>query len=856
MNKPNFHWVAGKAIPVLCVYVLLTLLAVSQLGKIRLDASSDSLLLQGDPDLAFFRESSRHYASGEFLLLTWRPTADLLAPESLEPLAEMVEALRELDGVLSVTSILDVPLLESPPLSLTDLAEAESLPTLRAEGVDAALAFREFTTSPIYRDLLVGAEGDVTAVQVSLATDPMGRQLLDAREELRSLAAAGDLTPAQTQELASVSSRYDDFLAVESDRRSFLVAEVRAIAEQFRTHAEIFVGGVPMIAADMIDFVRADLVTFGAAIVGIMVLVLGLIFRDWRWVVTPIVNCVVTAALMLGILAFFDWRMTVISSNFVAVLLIVTLSLSVHLVVRYRELEQVKPGLTVRERAAESARLMVVPCGYTALTTVVAFASLIVAGIQPVIDFGLMMTAGIMVAFVTTFLLLPAMMAVLPAPSQRAPMAMDSGMTVHFAGWVDRYGAAVLWVTLLLLIAVVVGVSRLKVENRFIDYFKESTEIYQGMELLDARLGGTIPLDIILYPPAPDSSGVAGDVAMSANADSLDQGAVEGEGFEEDPFADDLFSDDPFEGGDMFAADDSAAPSFWFSTTGRRLLDLAHDRVEARPETGKVLSLSTAFEVMDGLYGAPLGAIELALVENSMPEDVQTTLVRPYFYPEGDEARISVRAKETSRELQRDRFLRELHAELVETLGIAPERIQFTSLLVLYNNVLQSLFKSQILTLGAVFLAIGLMFWVVFRSLSLALLALAPNVLAAGLVLGVMGLLSIPLDIMTITIAAIVVGIGVDDCIHYIHRFRVEFAVDGHYKKAMVRSHASIGRAMYYTTLTVMVGFSLLTLSNFTPSLYFGLLTDLAMVAAVAGALLLLPKLILLFKPLGPGQHG
>jgi uncharacterized protein len=247
-----------------------------------------------------------------------------------------------------------------------------------------------------------------------------------------------------------------------------------------------------------------------------------------------------------------------------------------------------------------------------------------------------------------------------------------------------------------------------------------------------------------------------------------------------------------------------------------------------------------------------LGAIELALVQNSMPEDVAATLVRPYFYSETDEARISVRAKETSRDLKRDQFLRELHLELVQTLDIAPERIQFTSLLVLYNNVLQSLFKSQILTLGVVFLVIGLMFWVLFRSLSLALLALAPNVLAAGLVLGVMGLLGIPLDIMTITIAAIVVGIGVDDCIHYIHRFRSEFAIDQNYHAAMHRSHASIGRAMYYTTLTVMVGFSLLTLSNFTPSLYFGLLTDLAMIAAVAGALLLLPQLILVFRPLGP----
>ena len=837
--------ISAYAIPALALIAVLCSLAATQLGNVRLDASSDSLLLQGDPDLAFFRESSRQFeGGGEFLILTWAPDGELLSPASLQALAGMVAALEGVPGVASVTSLLDVPLLESPPLSLTDLASAETLPTLRQGGIDLTLALREFTTSPVYRDLLVGSAGDVTAVQVTLVADPAGEQLLASREALRSKRAVDGLSVDERAELASVERRYDDFLGVEAERRSALVAEVRGVAERFRGDAKIFVGGVPMIAADMIAFIRSDLVTFGSAILAIMVLVLALIFRDWRWVVAPIVNCSVTALLMLGLLGFLDWRMSVISSNFVAVLLIVTLSLSVHLIVRYRELEQVEPELDRRQRAGRAATLMAVPCGYTALTTIVAFASLMVAGIQPVIDFGLMMTVGIVVGFVTTFVVVPALMSRFPEPNRRVVAGADGGMTLRLAGWVDGYGNWVLAVTGLLVIGTVWGISQLKVENRFIDYFKEKTEIYQGMELLDARLGGTIPLDIVLSPPA-----VSPDVVASLASDAVAESAPV-----EDDFADDPFADDPFAGPDIFASEESSRPSYWFTPQGRAELDAAHDIVEARSETGKVLSLATAYEVMDGLYGAPLGAIELALVQNSMPDAVADTLVRPYFSADGDQARITVRARETSRELERDRFLRELHTELVTQLGIAPERVRFTSLLVLYNNVLQSLFKSQILTLGVVFLVIGAMFWVLFRSLSLALLALAPNVLAAGLVLGVMGGLGIPLDIMTITIAAIVVGIGVDDCIHYIHRFRTEFAVDGDYRAAMLRSHASIGRAMYYTTLTIMVGFSLLTLSNFTPSLYFGLLTDLAMAAAVAGALLLLPKLLLLFRPLAPNH--
>ena len=429
MIESYFRQITSRAWLVLLFFGLLVTLAGGQLGKIRLDASSDSLLLQGDPDLAFFRETSRHYASSEFLILTWRPAGDLLAASSLEPLAAMVTALREIPGVSSVTSILDVPLLESPPLSLTDLSEAEQLPTLRDPAVDTGLAFEEFTTSPVYRDLLVGAAGDVSAIQVSLATDPSGPLLLDEREALRGRALVEQLDPIATSRLQEVEALYDAFLAVEGERRSELVAEVRAVAEQFKSHAEIFVGGVPMIAADMIDFIRADLVVFGIAIIGIMTLVLGIIFRDWRWVVIPILNCSMTATIMLGLLGFLDWRMSVISSNFVAVLLIITLSLSVHVVVRYRELEQVSPDENRRRRAASAAQLMLIPCGYTALTTIVAFASLMVAGIQPVIDFGLMMTVGIVLAFVTTFMLVPALITLLPAPKRIIPSSKHNDTT-------------------------------------------------------------------------------------------------------------------------------------------------------------------------------------------------------------------------------------------------------------------------------------------------------------------------------------------------------------------------------------------------------------------------------------------
>ena len=825
---------------VLLCYALVIGVALIQLPKLRLDASSDSLLLQGDPDLAYFRESAEKYAGDEFLILTWEPGVPLLSPDSLEPLAAMVDELEQLPGVAGVTTVLDVPLLESPPLSLTALARADSIATLRDPEVDRELALKELTTSPIYRNLLVSESGDLTAVQVSLKGDELAEALLDEREALRAQEREGALDPSQTERLAQVEADYDLALARIGADRDRMVAAVRDVAERFRPYAKIFVGGVPMIAADMMAFVRSDLVTFGTAILAVMAVVLWLIFRSWKWVVIPLITCSATATLLLGVLAGTDWRMTVISSNSVAVLLIVTLSLSIHLVVRYRELQRQRPDAPREQLSAGASKLMMVPCLYTAMTTIVAFTSLVVAGLQPVIDFGWMMTTGIVLGFCSAFTVVPALMVIIPDKSLTTMGQPEKPFTIRFARVVQQHGRLVVAATVGLVMLSVAGVRALEVENRFIDYFKEHTEIYQGMELLDARLGGTIPLDVILEAPAE-----APEVAAETTE-------TDDEGWEDD---DDGFFDDVFDIDFGFGADETQPTGYWFSVPGRQLIDQVHAIIESRAESGKVLSLSTAFEVMDGLYGGKLGGVELALVENSLPDDVNNALVTPFYFAEEQEARLSVRVMETSESLRRDAYLKELREQILEETGIEPERLQFTSLLVLYNNVLQSLFQSQIMTLGAVFIAIGLMFWILFRSLSLALLALAPNILAAGLVLGLMGLAGIPLDIMTITIAAIVVGIGVDDCIHYLHRFRDEIAVDQDYRAAMLRSHSSIGRAMYYTTLTVVVGFAMLTLSNFTPSLYFGVLTVVAMIAAVAGALLLLPQLIMIFRPFGP-DHG
>ncbi len=846
------RWILSNPIVTLLITLALVAGLASQLGNIKLDASADSLVLEGDTDLEFFRENSARYSSEEFLVITYQPFGDLLGDESLATVREMRDELAALDGVSSVTTILDVPLLQSPPIALRDVSSDDGMPTLSDPGIDRELVRKEFRDSPIYEQLLVSPDGRTAAIQINLERDQRYIDLLNERERLRALRASAGLSTAEQQELNQAEQAFKAYSAMASERQAALVENVRGVVADYRDRANLFVGGVPMIAADMVSFVRSDLVTFGAGIIGFMIVVLAIIFRRLRWVALPIATCVLSATFMLGLLATLDWRMTVISSNFVALLLIVTLAIAIHLVVRYRELQLNSPDAEQRALVLDTVRNMVVPCLYTSLTTMVAFVSLVVSGLRPVIDFGWMMTTGIAVALVLTFLVFPCLLVLLPKGAPPNINQRHVGLTVAFARFTERHGVMILAVAGLLLAGSVYGVSRLQVENRFIDYFHESTEIYQGMELLDAELGGTIPLDIVidlneewteLTVFTPDSPAAA----------SEDDPAEEDE-WEEDPWADeeDEFADDAFE--DDFAVEgESFEQSYWFTRRGMERLEEIHDYLDSLPQTGKVLSLATAYAVVKQLLGDDVGDVELALVQKSLPESVSSLLVDPYFDEDTQQVRISLRAKETSRDLRRNEFLQQLHEHLVNDMELAEDKLHFTNMLVLYNNVLQSLFKSQILTLGAVFFAIMIMFLVLFRSISLALIAIAPNLLAAGIVLGGMGLAGIPLDIMTITIAAIVVGIGVDHAIHYVHRFKREFPTDRDYLATMYRCHGSIGRALYYTSITVIVGFSILALSNFTPSIYFGLLTGLAMFASVIGSLLLLPQLILTFKPLGPG---
>ena len=818
-----------------------TLVMGMGLPNFKLDASADSLTLEYDEDLNFFREVSKRYGSDNFLIVTFSPKfGELLDNKNLETLSSISKNLNNIKGVDSTLSLLDAPLLYSPKITVGDLENP--LNTVLSEGVDKQLAKQEFLTSPIYKDMLLSADGKTTGIIAKLSLDPQYLELVSQRDSLRLVRDTEGLNSQQQLVLASISQEFLDYRTAKAAEDHRRVAEVRNLMDQYRDQATIYLGGPDMITADMVDFIKSDLAVFGIGILVFMIATLSFIFRSIRWVILPVATCALCLTIVLGLLSWLDWRLTVISSNFVSLLLIITLALTIHLIVRYRELFATKPKAEQRKLVTETVQSMAKPCLYTVLTTIVAFSSLVVSNIRPVIDFGWMMTLGIIIALGVSFIILPAGMMILGKDKNTAKKDRSGVITAKFAQFTQQRGSLVLLFALALALLSALGISRLEVDNRFIDYFKSDTEIYRGMEVIDTALGGTTPLDIILQAPAYAPPVV---ITNENDADFDDyEGLDEYEDFDE---YEDL---DEYEDFETEISSSSNQESYWFSSTGLAELAKLTQYLEAQPEIGKVSSLVQLDQVAADLMGHKLNDFEIAFMRQSLSPEIYQQLVAPYLIEELDETRIQLRAMETAG-LKRAELLAKIKQFAINEVGIAEENIRFTGLLVLYNNMLQSLFKSQIMTIGAVFIGIMLMFLVLFRSLKLSFIAVIPNFLAAAVVLGGMGLLKIPLDMMTITIAAITVGIGVDHSIHYITRFKREFSKDGDYIATMHRAHNSIGQALFYTAITIIIGFSVLTLSNFIPSIYFGLLTSVAMIAALLGSMTLLPKLILMLKPLG-----
>ena len=780
----------------------------------QLDASSDTLLLENDPDLKYLREVNTKFGSKDFLVLTYTPKESLISPDTIRNLTNLKNDLTNLSWANNVITILDVPLLKNNDEPLAE--RIKNFKTLSSEDSDKERGFKEIINSPIYKEFIISKDGKTSGILVYIKTDKKLSDLIKTKNNYLNKRDKGQLTSEDKKEYKKFLKKYDNYKKSYNQKNHQNINEIRTVIEKYKDTAKIHLGGIPMIADDMMTYIKNDIIVFGAGVFLFIVCTLWFVFRSLLWVFIPLLSCFFSVLIMVGLLGLLGWKVTVISSNFISLMLILTMAMNIHMSVRYLQFKKENPNISNSEAILWTSGKMFWPILYTVLTTICAFLSLIFSGIKPIIDFGWMMSVGLLVSLSITFTLLPAILNILSKDNTNYKDEKKSIITSFLSKVAQKNTKTIFVSSLLVIIVSIIGITKLEVENSFINYFDKKTEIYKGMKLIDDKLGGTTPLDIIVKFP-----------------DKKKEEKI----------------DDDFDSWDDEEKDEA---KYWFTRNKIDRITLVHDYLDNLQAVGKVISFASMVRVIEDLNeGKELRGLEMGVLYTKIPDSIKKEIIDPYISIKNNEARISLRVLDSREDLRRNELIKKINYDLENKLGLNRDEFKLAGVLILFNNLLQSLFKSQILTLGVVMAGITLMFLILFRNITLSLIGVVPNFMAAFLILGIIGLLGIPLDMMTITIAAITIGIAVDNSIHYIYRFKEEFKKINDYNQTLEKCHDTVGVAILNTSITIVFGFSILVLSNFIPTIYFGIFTGIAMLLAMISVLTLLPKLILIVKPFG-----
>ena len=801
--------------------ILLTIISAFYFSKnFNLDASSDALLLEGDKDLEFLREVNDRYGSRDFLVMTYEPNSSFEKEDTIIDLQFLKSKIEKLSWVDQVITLADIPLLKSTDEPLMD--RLKNYKTLSYPEIDKKRGLQEILESPIFKDYIISADGKTSAIVVYLKKDERLNEFINQKNNYFKLFNNKESNKIEKDKYRKFLKDYEDYKNLYNKRNHQNINEIRDVISKYSQNAKIHLGGIPMIADDMMTFIKNDIIVFGLGVFIFIVLTLWVIFKNYKWVSVPLIGCASSVILMVGLLGFLGWKVTVISSNFIALMLILNMAMNIHITVRFLQLKKELVNENNSEIIFITAKKMFLPILYTVLTTVCAFLSLIFSGIKPIIDFGWMMALGLLVSISLAFILIPSLLSLISSGESLIIENKQKSIITSLLGSVSKQsGIFIFGPALFIIFLSFYGISKLEVENSFINYFDKKTEIYIGMKKIDDKLGGTTPLDVIVkFPVTKKESG-------------------------EDEFAE--WDEDNQKDGDK--------ETYWFTRDKIDKIIKVHDYLDSLPEIGKVLSFGSIIRVAEDLNRKELQSLEIAVLYSKIPQELRNEIVLPYISVENNEARISVRIKDSLEDLRRDELIKKIQLDLREKVGLEKNEFKLSGVLILFNNLLQSLFKSQILTLGFVMLGISLMFFILFKNLTLAMIGVVPNFIAAFFILGLIGILGIPLDMMTITIAAITIGIAVDNSIHYIYRFREEFDHSQNYNQTIDRCHSTVGIAILNTSITIIFGFSILILSNFIPTIYFGFFTGIAMLLALISVLTLLPKLISTFKPFGDEKY-
>jgi predicted RND superfamily exporter protein len=783
----------------------------------KLDASSDALLLEGDKDLKYLREINERYGSKDFLVLTYSPFSSFTSEETIINLQFLKSKIEKLNWVDSIITIIDVPLLKSTDEPLME--RLKNYKTLSYPDIDRKRAFEEILNSPIYQNYVISKDGKTSGIVVYLKQDKKLKEYIKIKNDYYDSSLKNTPSKTEKKKYKLFINEYENYKNLYNQRNHQNISEIRDVISKYNENATIHLGGIPMIADDMMTYIKSDITVFGLGVFLFIIITLWFIFRSIKWVIIPLLGCSVSVIIMTGLLGLLGWKVTVISSNFIALMLILNMAMNIHVTVRFLQLKKEFSNLTNQQAVMETTKKMFMPILYTVLTTICAFLSLIFSGIKPIIDFGWMMTLGLSVSIIVTFSLLPSLLNIFGSDDDvDIKDSNNSKITGMLGSFAKENTKLIFGSTIIILALSIYGISKLEVENSFINYFDKETEIYKGMKKIDDELGGTTTLDIILKFPK--------DIKKSEDDNEFSEWEDDDENKEN-------------------------ISTYWFTRNKIDKILKVHDYLDSLPEIGKVLSFGSIIKVAEDLNQKKLQSLEIAVLYSKIPSEIKKDIISPYISVENDEARISVRIKDSLKDLRRNDLIKKINTELKTKIGLDSEEFKLAGVVILFNNLLQSLFKSQILTLGVVMLGISLMFLILFRNFILSIIGVVPNFIAAFFILGIIGMLGIPLDMMTITIAAITIGIAVDNSIHYIYRFKEEFVKIKNYKLTVDRCHNTVGIAILNTSITIVFGFSILVLSNFIPTIYFGVFTGIAMLLALISVLTLLPKLILVLKPFG-----
>ena len=791
----------------LVIFGLLVVLAISSNGinNFKLDASSDALVIEGDASLKKFREAEKEFGGSDFLIVVIEPHDEIFSNSTIETIKSLELEIENIKGIESVLSLVDAPVFFQPKVPLVEVSD--NLKDLDDPSIDLALAKDEFLDNPIYRDLIISSDGKTTAMQVNLLSNDLYDTYIEERYDL--------LDKKDTTGLDELNRKISDLNDEISQSNALIIEGIREVLNEYSHMGSLYLGGPSMIATDMMTFIKDDLVVFGLGVAFVFAIMLYLFFGNIWFVLLPLINSFFATYITAAFLGAMDWKISVVSSNFIALLLILTISLTVHVLVKFNELkEEFKDRI---DRLKNAIRQIIVPCFFAAFTTGVAFISLLVGELKPVIEFGKMMSVGILIAFICTFTFIPAALSLIKNTNTKDVLKLYRITSILYKHTVKNTKLIFL-ISLISIFAFIYGAFKLEVENKFIDYFDDTTEIYQGMLKIDKDLGGTATLDIIIKEPKED-------LIINNSAD-------------DDIFLDDLFEDE-----------NSEASGYWWNIHSLSKLEAIHDYLDEKDEIGKVLSVASGLKLARKINNdQDLNDLELALLRSVLPEDIKDTLLYSYINEGDSVVRISTRVVETSGGLNRNKLIAEIKNDLKNEFKLDDDQITITGLAVLYNNMLQSLFSAQIGSILIVFSMIGLMFLAIFKTFKAMIIGLIPNIFVAMSVLGALGLLGLPLDIMTITVAAISVGMAVDNTIHYMYRYKKEVKNTKEPLTAINFTHINVGRALFYTAATISVGFSILSFSNFFPTALFGLFTSMALIISFLSSLTLLPNLLVKSK--------